>query len=286
MFKIPVIVLLMMWHASSYGDNPETLLTFGVYTSSNAATMYKQFTPIITYLQKDMNQNLGYSLKIKFHIFKSYSEANDALVKGALDFVRFGPASYIIAKSRNSGLQLLAMESKNGKKRFKGMIVVPAHSPIRSLQDLKGRRFAFGNPNSTIGRYLAQAKLVEAGIFAKDLESYKYLNRHDKVFKAVELGDYDAGALKESTFKRYNQNKLLRVLLSFDNVTKPWIARAGLDDKLVNALRYSLLNLKDQKILNKIKVTGFLPSTDKDYQQVRDDMAVAGAFFKTQNVKQ
>ena len=85
------------------------------------------------------------------------------------------------------------MEDKKGERRFSGVIVVGADSSIKRLADLAGKRFAFGDENSTIGRYLAQAELVKAGIRARDLAHYEYLGRHDLVAKAVSLGDFRAG---------------------------------------------------------------------------------------------
>ena len=98
-----------------------------------------------------------------------------------------------------------------------------ADSKFETLKDLKGASFAFGNINSTIGRYLAQSELLKEGIDNNALSKSEYLGCHDKVFKAVELGDFDAGSLKESTFKKLNKDNQLRVLHRFENVTKPWV---------------------------------------------------------------
>jgi len=66
---------------------------------------------------------------------------------------------------------------------------------------------------------------MKANVFAKDLASYDYLGRHDKVGAAVAAGKYEAGALKESTFKKQiKKGKPLRELARFPNVTKLWIA--------------------------------------------------------------
>jgi len=183
----------------------ELSLVFGLYQSDKASEMYCKFNPVIILMQDRLSAELKRPVVIEIKIFKTYQEAQDALVFGDVDFARFGPVSYTLAKSRNPGIQLLAMENKKGSRSFKGVIVVRSDSSINSLQDLKGQSFAFGDSNSTIGRYLAQAELLEAGINGIDLES-EYLGRHDKVAKAVIIGDYRAGALKESSFKKA-QNK-------------------------------------------------------------------------------
>ena len=166
------------------------------------------------------------------------------------------------------------MEEKKGKLVFKGVIVARKDSPLESLEDLKGKRFAFGDENSTIGRYFAQAKLLEAGLNHDDLQRSMFLGRHDKVFKAVEFGDFDAGALKESTFKKLNATarNQLKVLLAFDNVTKPWIARDGLDPKHAAALQKALHELSDAAALKALKVDRLVPATDDHFAPVHDAM--------------
>jgi len=94
----------------------------------------------------------------------------------------------------------------------------------------------------------------------------------------VALGDYDAGALKEATFKRLNKMTELRVLKVFENVTKPWIARSGLDKRIVKAIRNGLQSLKDKAILKIFKASGFLPTGDEEYAFVRKGMHLSTEF--------
>lgn len=253
-------------------------LTFGLYQSDKATEMHRKFKPLVDYLSEEVTRLSKSPTEFKLKIFKSYQGANDALVTGEVDFVRFGPASYILAKNKQPNIQLLAMEEKKGKTRFKGLIVVSRTSPIQTLSDLKGRSFAFGNINSTIGRYLAQSELIKVGVTSSSLSKLAFLGRHDKVFKAVELGDYDAGSLKESTFKKMNKKDELRVLHSFENVTKPWIASSKLPPKMFKALSTALIELSDPSILKKYKVSGFVAVNDNDYQYVREGIQKAKLF--------
>ena len=257
-------------------------VTFGVYQSDKATVMHKKFAPVLEYLEGYMSEQLRKPTSIKLKIYKTYQEAQDALVDGDVDFVRFGPASDALSKDRNDQIRLLAMENRKGKRRFRGVIIVRSESPFQSLADLNGTRFAFGSPNSTIGRYLVQAELVKAGIYAQDLVGYEYLGRHDKVLKSVSIGDFDAGAIKESTFNRYVEDGSIRVLHAFDNVTKPWIARAGLDDVLYATIRDGLLAMKDKSVLAELKISGFFPASDDDYAFVRRGMRESAAFLEEQ----
>ena len=259
-------------------------LTFGVYSSDKATVMYKMFIPIVRHLQESTEAKLKMPVDIYIKIFRTYDEGIEALVQGEVDLVRFGPASYILAKAKNPNITLVAMESKKGQKRFQGMIFVSKNSPIKRLKDVKGKRFAFGDHNSTIGRYLAQAELVKAGIHADDLKVCEYLGRHDKVVKAVLLKDYDVGSAKESTFNKYNERDELRVIQRFDNVTKPWITREGLNPAICQAIRETLLSLTDEEILREAKISQFVEAEDVDYQIIRDGMKIAQAFFSPEEV--
>jgi len=246
-------------------------ITFGVYTSDKPTAMYRKFKPILTYLKDHLGRG-GVNAGIEIKIYPSYSDALEAIVNGEVDFARFGPASYVLAKERNKNVRLLAMEQKQNQKRFYGIFIVSQSSSITSLDQIRGKTFAFGDKNSTIGRYLSQAELVKAGIYAGDLESYEYLGRHDKVALAVAAGNYDAGVVKENTYKKYAASKRLKEIGRFPNVTKPWVVRAGFDEKLFGILQQALWELKDKKILKNLKQDGFLPAADNDYEFVRQGM--------------
>lgn len=247
-------------------------LRFGVYTSDKPSEMLKMFRGVRGAIEEGLERALRRDVVVEMKIYKDYDLAIDALAEGDCDFTRFGPASYILSKHRNDGVRLLAMEHKQGEKRFDGLIITRTDSDIRSLADLRGRSFAFGNENSTIGRYLAQDQLVAAGVRASDLARFDYLGRHDAVAKAVEIGDFDAGSLKESTYAKMNKRGELRVVASFENVTKPWVARAGLPDDVHAAVRDALLAIDDEDVLSPLKISGFFPCDDDEYEFVRDGM--------------
>ncbi|MCU7920016.1 MAG: PhnD/SsuA/transferrin family substrate-binding protein [Candidatus Thiodiazotropha sp. (ex Epidulcina cf. delphinae)] len=259
----------------------DVALTFGVYTSDKPTAMVKMFRPILNALETRLAKKLGEPVRITLQVANTYERGIDDLVSGQVDFARMGPASYILAKERNPDLQLLAMESNRGSKIFYGIICVHEQSPIEDLSQLKGRTFAFGNEHSTIGRYLSQHLLVKQGLHAGDLSGYQYLDRHDKVGAAVATRRFEAGALKESTFKKLKAKGMkIRELARFPNVTKPWIASGKMGTEMVAVLRESLLGLKDPAALKSIKKDGFLPAEESDYAIIRESMQKNDTFFQ------
>lgn len=261
-------------------SNAEVALNFGVYTSDKPSTMVKKFRPILDKLEHDLSRQLGETVSIHTQVARSYDQGVENLTEGRVDFSRLGPASYITAKRYEAGISILAMEQQGGQKVFNGVICVAADSPIQSVSDLKGKRFAFGDVNSTIGRYLAQLYLVKHGVRASDLAAYEYLGRHDTVGSAVAAGSYDAGALKEDTFLRVVENGgRLRALAGFQNVTKPWVARSGLPERLAGALRTALLQMNDPATLGALGADGFVAGNDEDFMTIRLAIEQNSQFF-------
>lgn len=254
----------------------ERILRFGSYATERPTEELRKMEPFRQAIEQNLRAK-GLPVKIDVRIFPTYEEGIKALRQGEIDFSRLGPASYVLARQQAPNLTLMASEAHEGDKLFSGVIVVRQDSPIKALADLKGRRMAFGDPNSTTGRYLAQATLLKAGIQAKDLASFSYLGRHDKVVYAVSNGLFDAGACNERTFQKYADARSLRVLASFPSPTQAWVARAGLDLPMLKALQTTLLGLQGSA-LDYVDRNGLLPANDADYDSLRQAMKHAKGF--------
>ncbi len=150
------IILLSLAAALPVNVNADVTLTFGIYTSDKPSTMVKKFRPILNVLQADLSERLGEPANIRMQVAKSYEKGVEDLVEGRVDFSRFGPASYVMAKKENPDIRLVAMESNKGEKTFNGVICVAKNSAIQTVEVLKAKRVAFGNKRSTIVRYLSQ----------------------------------------------------------------------------------------------------------------------------------
>jgi len=257
----------------------EINLTFGTYAADKPTYTVKMYRPFLQYLAIEMTELLGEQVNIKMRITKEYETSIDQLANGDVDFSRFGPASYITVVERNPKVQIIAIESNNGSKRFKGAIAVHIDSPIQSISELKNESFAFGDQLSTIGRYLAQSHLLQAGISSKELSGYDYLGRHDRVGAAVGAGRFTAGALKESTLLKLARAGVpIRAVFEFENVTKPWLAAAGMDPEVLAAMKKVMLQIKDAELLGDIAEDGFLEGSDADYDIIRKAMKHSSAF--------
>ena len=245
-------------------------IKFGTYAPDKPSAMVKQLSPSLNELSRLTSDILGEPVNIQLKIVRGYEAGIQQIIDGKVDFTRVGPASYVTAKDANPKIKILAMEKKRGKKSFNGIIAVHNDSPINSLQELRGKTFGFGNKKSTLGRFFAQLTLMEAGIRAPDLKSFKYLGRHDKVGRGVGAKLVDAGALEETTFhKLVKAGVPIREIARMANATRPWIARSGLDRRVFKGLQKAMLSLKNKKALKALRFDGFLPGSDADYAATR-----------------
>lgn len=264
-------------HPKAHSESTKKHLVMGVYSHIRPTEIIKKFQLLTGFINQALEAK-GVDYQVTLKIYPTYESAIDSLVAGDVDIARFGPVSYVMAKQQNPGLQLIAMESNHGSKLFNGVIAVAKQSEITDVSQLKGKRIAFGARRSTTGRFLSQTQLVEVGLNKDDFAEISYLGRHDKVAFAVGAGSYDAGAMNENTFNKYASSKGLRKLIEFPCVTKPWIARQGLDRALVSVLQEILLQLSDESVLRPIKRTGFVLSQDSDYDLIRQGMDGARTF--------
>ena len=85
-------------------------------------------------------------------------------------------------------------------------------------------------------------------------------------------------AVKLATFQKANVAGTLRVILSFENVGKPIVARDGLPPAVLEALQKSLFELSDPALFKDLKISGFTQAADDEYDFVRDGMKRAASF--------
>ena len=259
---------------------PLTLL-FGVYTTDTPADAVEKFRPLLDVVERRLATAVDRPVRIRTQVYGDYSSGLRAVVEGEVDFSRLGPASFVLASKRSDAVELLAMETRKGNKTFYGILCVHADSEITEVAELAGQSVAFGDENSTIGRYLSQQLLHEHGLRAEDLAGFEYLGRHDLVGHAVGMRKFSAGALKQSTFEKLRKQGVpIRELARFPNVTKPWVATGRLDPALKPALRTALLEIREAEALARVGKSPFAEAMESDYAIIRSSMDDNHRFFE------
>lgn len=89
-------------------------------------------------------------LSVEFRFPNSCKKTVNLLREGLLDIAWIGGYCYV--KNMNSGyLQLLTVPVYRGEPRHRSYIIVHRDSPLKGIGDLKGRVFAFSEPDSNTG---------------------------------------------------------------------------------------------------------------------------------------
>lgn len=205
----------------------------------------------------------------------NYNATVEALGNDSLDFAYLGGLTYVKARERYGVIPLVQRESD---RRFHSLFITAENSTIRTLSDLKGKRFAFGDINSTSGHLMPFEALKQSGIDPdKDL-SFRYTGSHPATAKAVEAGIVDAGAIDESVYQaliadgKLDQAKLRVFYTTPAFVDYVWVARKGVGDKERDNFSQAFLSLdkaRDGKILSILRGEKFVVATDDEYDTLR-----------------
>jgi sulfonate transport system substrate-binding protein len=126
--------------------------------------------------------------KISWLEFPAGPQLLEALASGSLEFGLTGDTPPVFAQS--AGIELLYVGAEPSKPDSSA-ILVPGQSPLKSLQDIKGRRVAFQKGSSA--HYLVVRALDKAGLAWTDIQPV-YLAPAD-ARAAFEKGAIDAWAI-------------------------------------------------------------------------------------------
>lgn len=244
-------------------------LILAVHPYLPASDLLTRFTPLATYLSRAIGR------PIAVRVGRSYAEHINAIGEDAVDIAYMGPAAYVKMYDHFGPKPLLARQEVNSQIYLRGVIIVRQDSGLRDLSELKGKRFAYGDRDSTMSHVVPRHVLLRAGITPVMLAQQGFLGSHNNVVLAVLSGDYDAGAVKEEVFLQ-QAHKGLRALATLPPIADHnFVASNRLSPTIVDTLRHSLWRLKDsaegRAIMNSLhpQMTALVPALDSDYNSLR-----------------
>lgn len=240
-------------------------IIFGSVAMDIPAVMHKRLKPLTKYLSKRLDKNVV--LKLSPNMGAAINEAS----KGTVDIAYLTPVAYLKAHAKGNA-QLIAKTVTKGKASFKLMIVVRQDSPIKSVSDLIGKSFAFGDKRALLQR----AAVVGAGIKLNEFKEYRFIGHYDNIARAVMNNDFDAGILKDTMAYKW-QGKGLRILHSspalppYNIVASKNVSKGTLKELKNVFLSLDKNNPEQLKVIKAIdkKYDGFAATSDKEYDVVR-----------------
>lgn len=261
------LIIILCLSGNLHAKEP---LILGIHPYLLATEILERFLPLAGYLEKKLER------KVEIRVSRNYEEHIEKTGNNKLDIAYMGPASYVSLVERYGKRPVLARLEVKGKPTFQGMIITAKGSSIKGLADLAGKRFAFGDPNSTMSHLVPRYMLNEAGIDVGMLKKYSFMSNHNNVALGVLMGDFDAGAVKEEIYYKY-EARGLRVLALTPPISEHiFIASKSLSPETISRVKMIFYNLNQTKegrnILISIKesVTGLVPAHDKDYDNLRN----------------
>jgi phosphonate transport system substrate-binding protein len=240
-------------------------IRFGSVAMDTPAVMHRRLSPLTDYLAKQ----LGYPVTLK--LSPNMKAAIADVAEGNVELAYLTPVAYLHAHARGDA-QLVAKTITNGKGSFQLMIVVAEDSPIRTVQDLQGKSFAFGDPAALLQR----AVVVRAGMPLEQLGRQEFLGHYDNIARGVVRGFYDAGILKDTTAYKW-QRKGLRVIHASPSLPPYNIAASSkVSADLLARMRRAFIaldkdNPEHKTIIEALekKYDGFAATSDAEYDVVR-----------------
>ncbi len=235
------------------------------------AKMIENFKPLCDYLTSKIGK------KVEFIPAATYEKAVEGLKDGTVDMAHLGPVTYVQAHD-GFGAEALVKALEKGKTEYSSVIFTKKDSPITSVEQLKGKKVAFGDKDSMSSNCGPKYFMYNKGIKESDLaEAKNHTSQNDVIF-AVLNGDFDAGTIKDGVFDK-NKDKDIKEIGRQEHIpTFAMTARTGLDAKVKDDLKKALLELKDTEILKAVdkNYSGFTEVSDEDYAWVRDAMNKLG----------
>jgi phosphonate transport system substrate-binding protein len=275
MLSVVICVMTLAPHTATASDE----LLLGVHPYKSATMLQKSFSPLADYLSRVTGQ------RVRIVIAKNYQQHITQMSEDKLDIAFMGPVSYVRLVDQYGPKPILARLEINGSPTFQGHIISRATGSIKTIGDIKGKTFAFGDPESTMSHLVPRHMLWKAGIGAEDLAGFDFLGNHSNVAMAVLSGKYDAGAVKEAVFHKYESRGLHSVAATPQLSEHLFVARANMPKQKLERIRAALLTLHQQangmKTLHAIKktMTRLVPAKYSDYDNLRkilDELATIG----------
>jgi len=122
-----------------------------------------------------------------------------SLANGETDIALMGPWGYVLA-NHTAGAQVVATILYDGKPEYFAITVTNSKSGINSVEDLKGKTFAFGDKGSTSGYLIPFYNFQKLGIDPETYFTKVIYTKHQAIEMQVTRGELDAGA-------DYNRNR-------------------------------------------------------------------------------
>jgi phosphonate transport system substrate-binding protein len=237
------VVLACCFLLSARAGAADAPLRVSMIPTTDPSRMIRDAEPLVARLEKATGR------KVTLTIPQNYAAVVEALVQGQVDVAHLGGFTFVQANKRAGAVPLV---QRDRDRAFHSKFIT-ARDDLRSLGDLKGKRFAFGDVNSTSGHLMPAYFMRKEGVDPSVVDQAIYTGGHDATALAVAERRVDAGALDEAVWERLTKEgkvdpSKVRVFWTTPPfVDYVWVARKELDPAVARKVAEAFLGLDPNK---------------------------------------
>jgi len=215
-------------------------LRLGVSSAENERDAIARQQPFQDYIQR--------TLGVPLRVFRAtdYAGVVEAMRSSNIEFARIGPANYALAR-RVMGERIIPFArdiDNEGATGYHSVAFVRADSPARRIEDLRGKSFAFADPNSASGFAVPAFYMRRQGFDPNTFFGRTgFSGSHEQSVIAVLNGTYDGAVTFWSNEQRNNIQRMeekgmiqpgtTRIIWTSPQIpNSPWVMRADLPEGL------------------------------------------------------
>jgi phosphonate transport system substrate-binding protein len=224
-------------------------------------------------LQKYLSEQMG--KEVKLVVPETYTVTMAGLSDGSIDFACLGAVNYVRTRGK---VGVVPLVQRNIDQQLHSVFIAGTDRPIHSLNDLRGKKFAYGDINSTSAHFMPYLEMKRAGLNPEHDLDFRYSGGHPMTVKLVETGIVDAGAVDETVFNslvnggKVDSGKVHVFYTSKPFVDYVYVARRDVSETQREKFATALLKLKkgeNDQILRVLRADKFVRATDDEYETVR-----------------
>ena len=254
------------------------IITYAYLPQYSHTVSYQRHHLLIEFLRKETGLNIK-------QIFPDTFDQHMTMVgQGKIDISYSNPYIYIKIAHRYGAQAFARIAEIYNQENFRGQIICRADNPlIKTIDDCRGKSWLAVDSTSAGGYLYALGHFIDRGIQKTDFSEIAFApgpgGKQEKVVLAVYAGKYDVGTIREGTLNVVADKIDINEIRVIANTRwyPGWVyaARAGLEPKIVERIRNSLLKLDfnrkaHQQILEAADFIKVIPSDDRDYNPVRE----------------
>lgn len=272
--KILTIAATLAISASAAPAEWPKKLVMGIVPTESSTHQTERWDGLKDYLASKLG------IPVELQIASDYAGVITAMQFKHVDLAYFGPKSYVEASARANAECFVVELGPEGTPGYHGLIISKKGSSIKSLEDAKGKVWAFVDPNSTSGTLVPTIHLVKerkidpATYFSKVL----YSGTHEASMLSIKTGKIDIASTNDLDMlrgegKMWNREKDFQILWTSPLIPgSPMAWRKDLPESLKKSLREAFLGYKDKEGLAKLKIGGYVAAYDSTYAPTREQI--------------